>query len=343
MARILFGVIGDAGGHISQALAVADSMPQHEFLFVGGGRVPRLTRLGYSVAEISSFETYYRKNRVDLFTTARKGLGTILDTNRNVAKVMDIMREFKPDLVFTAYEYAVPIAAHRLGIPVISVDNHHFLTKCKCVLPRGQAASRLAYSFPLRLFFSNADFFFISAFYSLEPRNPRDTAVFPSVLRKAVLDVTPRDGDHVLVYHTSPTFRGLSRVLEQIPRKFHIYGLGERPSRKNLVYKAPSIKGFLQDVASCQYVVTNGGHNLMAEALYYGKPVLSFPIDFAYEQFFNGHMLRLLGYGDYCLSPSPPLSVLQSFEQRLDRFRANIAGGEFCGNEKLVAKAETFL
>jgi uncharacterized protein (TIGR00661 family) len=343
MARILFGVIGDAGGHISQALAVADSMPHHEFLFVGGGRVPRLTRQGYAVAEISSFETYYRHNRVDLVTTAWKGLGTLLGTNRIAARVVGIMKDFKPDLVFTAYEYAVPIAAHRMGIPVISVDNHHFLTKCKCKLPPGQTLSRWAYGLPLRLCFSNADFFFISAFYSLEPLDPRNTAVFPSVLRRTVLEITPSDGDHVLVYQTSPTYQGLSRVLEQLPHKFLIYGLGERPPHKNLVYKAPSVRRFLQDVASCRYVITNGGHNLMAEALYYGKPVLSFPISFAYEQFFNAHMLRTLGYGDYCLSSTPPLSMLQNFEQRLDEFRAKIAGGTFFGNDQVAAKAEALL
>ena len=30
MAKILFGVMGDALGHISRALAVAQEMPQHE-------------------------------------------------------------------------------------------------------------------------------------------------------------------------------------------------------------------------------------------------------------------------------------------------------------------------
>ncbi len=185
--------------------------------------------------------------------------------------------------------------------------------------------------------------FFVSAFYPLEPLNPTNTKVFPPVLRKAVLGITRSDGDHVVVYHTSPTFSILEGVLEKLPRKFLIYGTDKRLSRKNLEYKAPSVEGFLQDVASSCYVITNGGHNLMAEALYYGKPVLSFPINFAYEQFFNAHMLKKLKYGDYCLSSNPDLSVIKSFEAKLDEFRSNIAGRDFCGNEKVAASTEAIL
>ncbi len=283
MARILFGIMGDAGGHISQALAVADAMPHHEFLLLGGGRVPHLARDGYAVAEVRTFQTYYANNRVDLFTTAWKGLRTVLGTRRIVDRVVGIAKDFDPHFVMSAYEYSAPLAARRMGIPSVSIDNHHFLNKCVCDLPRGQVVGRWTYGMPLRFCFSNTDFFFISSFYALKPRNPTTTAVFPAVLRKAVLEVNPTEEDHVVVYQTSPTFRAISGFLERMPGRFHIYGFGERPPHKNLVYKAPSTEGFLADVASCRYVITNGGHNLIAEALYLGKPVLSFPIRFAYR------------------------------------------------------------
>jgi uncharacterized protein (TIGR00661 family) len=343
MARILFGIMGDAGGHISQALAVADAMPQHEFLLLGGGRVPSLAADGYAVAEVRTFQTYYTNNRVDLFATAWKGLGTVLGTRRIVDRVSSIAREFHPDLVMSAYEYSAPLAARKLGIPSVSIDNHHFLNKCICDLPKGQIVGRWTYGMPLRWCFSNTDFFLISSFYAIEPRNPANTAVFPAVLRKAVLEAPPKEEDHVVVYQTSPTFHAISGFLEQMPRRFLIYGFGERAPHKNLVYKEQSTRGFLEDVASCKYVITNGGHNLIAEALYLGKPVLSFPIRFAYEQFFNAHMLKSLGYGDYCLETTPGPRVLETFEERLDQFRISIATGTFCGNEQLAAKVDELI
>lgn len=343
MARMLFGIIGDSWGHISQVLALIDSMPAHEYLFVGSGRVPQLADLGYRVAAIPAFGTYYRGNRVDIPATAWKGLLTILGMKRIVANVVEIMKDFKPDLVFTSYEYSVPVAAHKLGLQVISLDNSHFLTKCKCDLPKGQTLSRWGYGLTLRHLYSNADYFFINAFYGLEPLDPSNTSVFPPLLRKPVLEITPTEGDHVVVYHTSPTFQAVERFLEKMPGKFLIYGLGEKPSRGNLEYKVHSVQGFLQDLASCRYVISNGGHTVMAEALYFGKPVLSFPISFAYEQYFNGHMLRTLGYGDYCLSPTPDMSLLTRFEERLDEFRTNMAGRDFCGNQQVAAKVRAFL
>jgi UDP:flavonoid glycosyltransferase YjiC (YdhE family) len=38
MSRICYGVMGDARGHLSRALAIAQELPQHEFLFIGGSK-----------------------------------------------------------------------------------------------------------------------------------------------------------------------------------------------------------------------------------------------------------------------------------------------------------------
>lgn len=343
MARILVGIMGDAGGHISQALAVANEMTQHEFLFIGGGRVLDLRRMGYSVEEVPVPSTYYVNNRVDVPGTVRNAMKVLFDRKRTVERVVQIVKDFDPVLVLTAYEYFAPLAARKVGIPCVSIDNHHFLNKCVYKVPKGQTIGRLMYSMPLRWMFSNADHFFISAFYKLPPANPAETEVFPPVLRRAVLEVEPTDGEHVLVYQTSPTFQRLVEALEQMPHKFTVYGLGEQPSSKNIEYKAPSTAGFLNDLAGCRYLITNGGHNAISEALYFGKPVFSFPIHFAYEQFFNAFMVEALGYGSYSLAANPYADVLRGFEKRLDEFRARIAQGEFYGNAKLASRLEELI
>ena len=51
MSRICYGVMGDARGHLSRALAIAQELPQHEFLFIGGGKVHILKEKGYRVEE----------------------------------------------------------------------------------------------------------------------------------------------------------------------------------------------------------------------------------------------------------------------------------------------------
>ena len=167
MARILVGIMGDAGGHISQALAVANEMPHHEFLFIGGGRVLDLRRMGYSVEEVPVPATYYVNNRVDVSGTVRNALKVLFDRKRTVERVVQIVKDFDPALILTAYEYFAPLAARKLDIPCVSIDNHHFLNKCVCEVPKEQTVGRLMYALPLRWMFSNADYYFISAFYNL--------------------------------------------------------------------------------------------------------------------------------------------------------------------------------
>ncbi len=340
MAKILFGVMGDALGHVYQALTIAQELPQHDFLFLGSGRTLTLRSMGYRVIPVPMFGTAYRNNRVHVAVTLRHGLNVFRGSGQSTGKVMDIIRDFKPDLILSAYEYFVPLAAKKLGRNCISIDNQHFLTKCRSPLPEGQILSRLMFTLPLRLMYSNADKYFINTFFQCSPSKPKETEVFPPLLRSEVLKLKPSDRDHVLVYQTSPTFKGLFNLLEGLPNRYIVYGFGGNGTRKNVVYKETNDQTFLRDLASCRYVITNGGHNVIAEALFFGKPVLSFPIMLAYEQFFNAHMLAYMGYGDYCLDAHPDLSILENFESRLAGCRSRIAKAGFFGNRRMANRLE---
>lgn len=343
MARIIFSVMGDALGHISQALAVAREMPRHEFLFLGGGKIAKVRDEGYSFETIPMPGTYYRNNKVDVLATAGIAASVLLRWPRIRNRIERIIKDFDPHLVLTSYEFFTPLVARKLGIKRVSIDNQHVLTKCVNPAPRTQTLSRLMFSLPLRVMFSNADMYFVNCFAPLAPINGRDTRVFPPLLSPDIQRVTPTDGEHVLVYQTSPTFHRLIPCLEKIPSQCVIYGFGEKTGSGNLVYRAPSKERFLEELAGCRYAITNGGHTVISEALYFGKPVFAFPIHLAYEQFFNGYMLSELGYGRYSLSASPDVSLIREFERSLDACRARIVGREFYGNVKLAAGLEELL
>jgi uncharacterized protein (TIGR00661 family) len=343
VARIVVGAMGDSLGHINHALAVVQAMPHHEFLFLGGEKVLDLRKMGYRVEEIPVPGTHYSNNRVDIVATASNGARVLFGRRQAVKRVVEIVKEFDPSVILTAYEFFTPLAARSLGIPCISIDNQHFLTKCVYTAPKGQSLSRLMFALPLRYMYSNADLYLINTFFPLVPANPADTEVFPPLLMPAVKQVTPTEGDYVLVYQTSPTFARLIPALEKMPTRFVIYGFGERNSSKRIVYRAPSRERFVEELAGCRYVIANGGHNVIAEALYFGKPVFSFPIHYAYEQFFNAYMLASMGYGEYSMAANPGLGVLERFETHLDEFRGKIRQGEFYGNEKLAARLDEII
>jgi uncharacterized protein (TIGR00661 family) len=99
---------------------------------------------------------------------------------------------------------------------------------------------------------------------------------------------------------------------------------------------------FLEDLASCAYVVCGGGHTLISEALHLGKPVLVFPVRHFFEQYLNGLWLARLGYGDLKESLSPHPALLRRFEERLPLFSRAVARGAFCGNREIFAQLQSF-
>jgi len=312
-------------------------------MFVGGGRVHDLEAEGYPVLDVPMASTLYRNNRVDLAATAANAVRVFLGGRKVVEVVRGTIRTFDPHLIVTDYEYFTPLAARAEGRPCVSIDHQHILTHCLYAAPSLERFSRLITCGSVQYLYSNASMFLIVSFFDLPPLDPETTRVFAPVIRRAVRQHVPANADHVLVYQTSPTFHRLFPVLEQAGSRFTVYGLGARDSHRNLVFKAPATEGFLQDLASCRYVITNGGHNVISEALYFKKPVLSFPIANAYEQFLNAYFLARRGYGDFSVAKTPSLSLLESFESRLDAFRTNIGRESFVGNCEIVEALESLI
>lgn len=339
MARILYGVMGDARGHVTRALTVAQEMSGHEFLFLGGGRVHDLKDQGFAVEDVPVPGTYYKNNEVDFAATLANALRVFATRSAVIRRVGDIIDSFDPDLILTDYEYFTPRAARKKGRIVISLDHQHILTHCSFQAPPEESCGRVLTRLAVKSLYSHADLFLIISFFSLPPINPQTTYVLPAIIRNAVREFTPTDGEDVVVYQTSATFSKLIPILEQMKHRILIYGLGALSSRKNLVFKPFSTHDFIVDLASCRYAIVNGGHNVISEALFLGKPVFSFPIRQAYEQFINAYFLSQSGYGDYSIGP-PSGTALQSFESRLDSFRENIKRGFRTGNQDVATLLE---
>lgn len=343
MARICCGVMGDARGHVSRALAIAQEMPHHEFLFIGGGKVHILKEHGYQVEEIPIIPTVIRNNRVDFPATVAHAIMGLASTGPTIKRVSALIREFDPHLILSDYELITPQAAKFLGRPCVSLDNQHLLTHCYYHPPPGHFLNRYLTRFFIRHLYSFASLYLITSFHAFSPLDRAKTEVFPPLIKPKVRECQPTESDHALVYSRGNSFSGLIKMLSKSRRKFIIYGLGDKPPQGNLLFKKISEEDFLADLASCLYVIANGGHSLISEALYLGKPILCLPIHFFYEQFFNAHFLAQAGFGEYCLDISRPENVTDYFEERLDRYRARIKEFNFFGNKQIAARLEELI
>jgi uncharacterized protein (TIGR00661 family) len=342
MAKILFGLMGDAHGHLNHALVIAQGMPNHEFVFVGGGTVHKLKDHGYNVEDLPMLGTTYYNNRVDVPKTLANAANVLLRRSSTIDRLAGFIRSYDPDLILVDHEYFTNYAARKLGRRTLSVGHQNLLTHCRYTPPRGQRINWLMTTVPARLFHAKSDLFLIISFFDLLPVNPKTTAVLPPLIRREIADLKPSDGEHALVYTTSPSFYGLIPALESFRRQFFVYGFGKQPERKNIVFKEYSRETFGLDMAACSYVICNASHNVISEALYLKKPVFTFPIAYNYEQFLNSYFLEKLGYGAFSTSAFPDPAVLRNFETGLDSFVANMQNQSFYGNEKVTRSIEGF-
>jgi uncharacterized protein (TIGR00661 family) len=345
MAKILYGVHGTGHGHAVRALTLARHFTGlgHEFLFVSHGTGAAILRREFPVEEVPNPETPIRGHKVALAAAIYSNLSVRRHSRLYLDQTLQIMARFQPDVTMSDYEYFVPRAARRAGLPCLSVDHQHVITACRHPVPLGQYPAYLSTAWAVKTFFSRASDHLVISFFQ-PPRCSEDrTLIVPPLLRETVLQRQPSEGGHVVAYQGYTTFERFFPFLQAIPSPVVVYGFDRERKEGNLHFKKSSETAFLDDLSSCRYVVCGGSHTLISEALYYGKPVISFPIQGAFEQFLNAFYLERLDYGRNFNGLRPSPEIIPAFEARLKDFRRRISGETFCGNREIFARVERFI
>ncbi|WP_165076217.1 MULTISPECIES: glycosyltransferase family protein [unclassified Desulfovibrio] len=347
MARVLYGIHGTGHGHAMRGLTLARRLPEHEFLFVANDDAARVLEPEFRVYRLPNLGTVFKNYKVDMGATIARAVPLLLHRERYIDETLRLIDDFQPHVCMTDLEYFVPRAAERANLPCLTLDHQHIITSCRHDLPLNMRWDAFVQGLTPRWLFRPTSANLIISFYAppLLPRYAATTRIAPPILRGRVLGLTPRDEGHVLVYQSNSTHRKLIDILRAgTSRTCYVYGYVREEGREgNVIFKRKSEEEFLELLASCAYVVQGGGHTLMSEALYLGKPVLSLPIRAMVEQRFNALYLERLGYGMQADLPSLTPDALSDFEARLDAYKAAIAQGNFCGNKLVFGLVDTFI
>jgi uncharacterized protein (TIGR00661 family) len=345
MARVLYGIHGTGHGHAMRGLTVARRLAGHDFLFVASDDALGVLKPEFPVRVMPNLGTVFKGYQVDLWATVVRAVPLLCRREKYISDVVEIIEEFKPDVCMTDLEYFVPRAAEKVGLPCLTLDHQHIITCCRHNLPPGMWVDAFVQgTTPRRLFRPTGDNLIIS-FYA-PPVLPRYKArVAPPILRESVLALTPRDDGHIVVYQSNATHDNLVNFLKKsTDRTAYVFGFKRGRGREgNVVFMEKSEEGFLRLLESCAYVIQGGGHTLMSEALYLGKPVLSLPLGAFVEQRFNALYLERLNYGMQADMAGLTPDLLRRFEDRLQSYRAALAEGNFCGNELVFELVDSFI
>src|SRR5215471_10159261 len=299
MANILYGVNGEGSGHSTRAKEVISHLEEkgHAVRVVSFDRGLRNLSESFDVTEIFGFRLAYVNNRVRYRRTLARNLITAPRAAQSLARLIHQAEAWKIELVITDFEPLSCEVGRRKRLPVIAIDNQHCLTNVLVSLPRHFRRDAAAAKLVTRLMTPHARAYLVTSFFQA-PTRRKNTFLFPPILRGEVLAAKPVAGEHVLVYVTSPSPE-LAKLLKQVRAKFVAYGFGVEGREGNMLFKKPSMEGFLTDLASCKAIIANAGFSLVSEALHLGKPYLAVPVKNQFEQILNAYYLGKTGYGAY--------------------------------------------
>ncbi len=343
MARILYGVMGNTYGHIMRSLAIATRLSEHEFYFVGGGRVPEILH-NYPVFQVPVLRTVHHQQKVSISRTVAQIIQRGVEIPWIVRSLTNLIEQWQPDLAICDREFFLPIAAHRTGLKCLSIDHSHILKDCVYPVPMSQKLSWSLAMINDCLLFDFTKHNLIVSFFHPPQKKCSSSELFPPVLRPDLFQIKPSLGDHVLVYQTSSTFPELIQALSHLEKRVIVYGFrNQYEIHGNLIFKPFNFTSILEDLASCAYCIVNGGHNVICEALYFGKPIFCFPVSCLFEQFINAWHVAHLGYGDFSRVKHPKPEQFYRFEQKLENYQTSIQKNFQDGTEKVVQRIEEII
>jgi len=341
MSNILYGVNGEGSGHSTRAKEVIAHLQQsgHRVHVVSFDRGLRNLSGTCEVTEIFGFRITYVNNQVRYRRTLARNLIKAPRVARSMGRLLGLMDEWQIDLVITDFEPLSCHAGRRRRVPVISVDNQHCLTNVEVSWPRKYRRDAAAVKLVTKLMIPRASAYLVTSFFPARVRK-RNTFLFPPILRKEILEAKPYAGDHVLVYVTSPS-RDLARMLKQVRCRFVAYGFDRDGQEGNVLFKKPSMDGFLNDLAGCKAIIANAGFSLVSEALHLGKPYLAVPVEKQFEQIFNAYYLEKTGYGAWWEELNR--ERIESFLFNLGHFSESLRSYPRQGNSALLNRLDELI
>lgn len=347
--RIAYGVMGYGRGHAMRTMSVLPTlMRDHTVTVFAGGdayevlapRFPtvRIPTIGYQYSHAGTHSL--RRMLVRNFSP----MSDLLFGGAGMAQVEEEFRARGIQAVISDSEAWTHRVAQRVGLPRISFDHVGIIAYCQPHFPPDLWAAGRRDGWGYRALMGVPERILISSFYPAIPAYPQVKLVGP-MLRDEVRAATARTGDHLLAYFNKGEHQYLphvDRALRLLETPVIVYGTRHRRVDGHLDFRAPSVDGFVRDLAGCRAVLSTAGNQLIGEAIHFGKPVLAMP-EPAFEQRLNAHMIERMGVGmagDLMrLTPSD----IDRFLGNEDWYRSNMGEHRGDGREAAVSILQGYL
>jgi uncharacterized protein (TIGR00661 family) len=282
--KIFYAVQATGNGHISRAIQLMPYLKQlgEVDVFLSGANATLETALPIK----------YRSNGLSLFYSTCGGLDFKTMWKQN--SVVRALREAKQlpiekyDLVINDFDFITARACRMKNKP--SVQFGHQASFMSPHTPRPAKKSIVGEMILQR--YAPATHYLGLHFQAY------DSFIFPPVVKDIFLQAEPKDKGHITVYLAAYERHCIEKHFKALPHlHFHWFlkGIKTVAREGNITFYPISNDLFNQSLINCHGIITGGGFETPAEALYLGKRLMCIPIRGQYEQLCNVSALKSLG------------------------------------------------
>ncbi|RZL16932.1 MAG: glycosyl transferase [Pedobacter sp.] len=281
--KILYAIQGTGNGHVSRAREIVPLLEQYgELDLLISGTQADMSLAQHIKYKFHGFSFIFgKKGGVDHFKTWKT-----MDMSqfwRDTRKVP--LEDY--NLIINDFEPVTAWACRNRGIPCVGMSHQSSFISGKVPKPRSidWAQFVLKYYAPAK---DHVGFHF----------KKYDEFIYTPVIRSEIRALQPQDLGHYTVYLPALDDRYLVKLLNQLPHtKWEVF------SKHSLVaYKHGNVdvhpinnEQFIKSLSGCSGLLTGGGFEGPAEALFLKKKLLVAPMKYQYEQQCNAYALKELG------------------------------------------------
>jgi len=314
--KMMFCVLGEGRGHLTQAMAVKEMVEAagHQVVAVTVGAsthrsIPEYftSAMKMPVRQLPTLEFKYKDNRaVSNTATLLAVLGNLPKYFGFIRQLEAVVRETQPDVILNFFE---PISAFytltRWKRPPVVAIGHQFMFQHPGYVRAPQLWKQL---FSMRVYTwllgARATKLALSL-YAAPDLPTKRIIVGPPILRKQLFSLTAKpNGDFTLVYLLNHGYAEQIIAWSEKNPQTKLHCFYDKPGASAEFQHSPSLtfhkldgEKFLKMMAECRNVVCTAGFEAVSEAAWLGKPLFLVPVENHVEQQVNAIDAQQFGLG----------------------------------------------
>ena len=313
--KFLFTVQGEGRGHMTQALALRQSLTAngHEVVAVLVGKNPqrKIPDFFYNKIQAPTFAFESPNFLMDKNQRGVKTFKSIIYSCQHFGRYaasLKFMRakikEYKPDVIINFYEPLTGLlyVLFHPNIPLACIGHQYFSQHPHFKFPARKPISYFLFRTYTNLTCYGASAKLALSFKAWEDLPHKGLFIVPPLLRQEVLESEATDGNFLLIYLLNAGYAPdiISWHQEHSQQKIVIFCDQKNPDwpeDENLVFNAINDENFLKHLRECCGYLSTAGFESICEASYLGKPVFVVPTYKHFEQECNAIDIVKSGLG----------------------------------------------